>query len=55
MRAVTYGNNDTEEEILDLDALLQNSDYFINYIDTEWKNKEDFSRLLREKGVIRFR
>lgn len=55
VRAVAYGNNDTEEEILDLDALLQNSDYFINYIDTEWKNKEDFSKLLREKGVIRFR
>ena len=52
IKDVAYGTMERESEILDIDALINNSIYLIHWIDNEFTSKEDFTNLLKEKNII---
>ena len=49
---IAYSNLDQLDESLNIDKLLSNQIELCNYIDNDFKNKDDFKKLLKEKGVI---
>lgn len=49
---VAYGTMESTKEKLNIDLLLENKDIFINWVDTSFTGKEDFTRLLKEYEVI---
>lgn len=50
---VAYGTCETADESLDTEELIKNNDFLIDYIDNHWKNKEDFTNILKDKSIIR--
>ena len=52
IKDVAYGTNETIDECLDIDMLLNNSDELINWIDNEFTDKDGFTNLLREYGIL---
>ena len=52
VKNVAYGTMETEDYTIDFDRLIYNNDFLIDYIDNKWVNKEEFTNLLKEKGII---
>lgn len=49
---VAYGTMETLPERLDIRKLIENREELINWVDTKFTNKDDFTNLLKEKGII---
>ena len=49
---IAYSNLDQLDESLNIDKLLSNQIELCNYIDNDFKNKDEFKKLLKDKGVI---
>ena len=52
-KKVATGTLDSRKERLDVDNLLANEDLLIDYVDNSWVNREEFTRLLSDKLIIR--
>lgn len=52
IKDVAYGDMSSSEECLDINMLLDNKDLLINEIDNNFIDKEWFTNLLRERGII---
>ena len=50
---VAYGTLESVDKSLDVDALLDNKELLIDYIDNHWTGKEDFENLLESLLIIK--
>ncbi len=49
---IAYGTMETTDEKLNIEKLIDNKDELINWVDTEFTSREDFTQILRDKGII---
>lgn len=52
IKDVAYGTLESSEECLDIEMLINNKDELIDYIDNRFIDKDSFTVLLREYGII---
>ena len=52
VKDVAFGNMETINEKLDIEKLLEHREELVNWVDTQFTNKEDFTKLLKEKEII---
>ena len=53
VKDVAYGTMETIEEKLDIEKLLENKEELVSWVDTQFTNKEEFTKLLKEKEIIK--
>lgn len=53
VKKIAYGSLEKRDDVVDIYELLRQKDFLINYIDNDWKSKDDFNQLLKDKGVIK--
>ena len=49
---VAYGTMEAEKERLNINKLLENKEELVNWVDNNFTNKEEFEKILKEKGII---
>ena len=52
VKNVAYGTMESEKEKLNIEKLIENKDELIFWVDNNFTNKEDFTKLLKEKEII---
>ena len=52
VKKVAYGTLESTKEQLNIELLLDNKEYLVNWIDTKFTNKEDFTNLLKKLNII---
>lgn len=52
IKDIAYSTNESDDECLDIEMLINNKDELIDYIDNRFIDKESFTMLLREYGII---
>jgi thymidylate synthase len=52
IKDIAYGTNESDDECLDIEMLINNKDELIDYIDNKFIDKDSFTMLLREYGII---
>ena len=53
VKDVAYGTMETIEEKLDIEKLLENKEELVSWVDNSFTTKDDFTKLLREKEIIK--
>ena len=52
IKDIAYGTTESTGECLDIKMLLNNKDELVDWVDNNFTSKEDFTKLLRDYGVI---
>ena len=52
VKSVAYGDMSTTKDRLNIDLLLKNNDYLIDYVDNHWVDREHFTEELKKLGII---
>lgn len=52
VKKVAYGTMETNSERLNIEKLIENKDELCEWIDNSFTSRNDFTKMLREKGII---
>lgn len=52
VKKVAYGTMETSSERLNIEKLIENKDELCEWIDNSFTSRNDFTKMLREKGII---
>ena len=51
-KEIAYGTMETLEQRLDVKKLIDNKDELIDWIDTKFTSKEDFTEMLKKMKIV---